>query len=334
VARTFRDPELQAAFARDGYVVVPMLSTDEARDLDAAYDRLGPAPGDPGVATIPSFCTWDEGYKEEADRLIREAFAPGLERHVDRQRLMPGNFVVKWPGDKSGFGLHQDLTLVDEHQHRSCEVWCALQDTSRENGALWVVPRSHRWREHLRGIHAFPMVCSGLEERVVRRHARPVELRAGEAIVFDHALVHFSFPNRSDRRRVAATIDLIPDGAQHVHWFGDGAGNVACYEIDESFWVENTPFTLHREPQKWPVVDRTQAEFEPMTDADLDELVASGLAIDVDNEVPERINAAEPWCHRCGTSEAVDGGVHPLSGNVTLLCATCAAAEASRLAGV
>lgn len=328
---TFKDPELQAEFEREGYVVVRMLSDEAARQLDEDYDRLGPAPGDPGVATIPSFCSWDEDYKNEADAMIREALGPQLEAHFDDQRLLPGNFVVKWPGEKSGFGLHQDLTLVDESRYRSCEVWCALDDVTRDNGALWVVPRSHRWRDHLRGIHAFPLVCNGLEERVVRRHARPVEVKAGEAIVFDHALVHFSFPNPSYRRRVAATIDLIPAQARHVHYVGDGQGELACYEVDEAFWVENNPFTLHRPPTRWPLVERRHAEFEPMTDAELDELVAAGLAIDVDNgELPERINAEGAWCHRCGSAEGVEGGVHPLAGNVTLLCGDCLATELQR----
>ena len=38
----------------------------------------------------------------------------------------------------SGFGLHQDLSLVDETQYRSAEIWVALDDTDQTNGTATI----------------------------------------------------------------------------------------------------------------------------------------------------------------------------------------------------
>lgn len=329
---TFKDPELQRRFEQDGYVVVPFLTPEEAAELDAAYDDLGPAPGDPQRACIATFFTWDTEYKLAADRLIATALGPRIDELFDDHQVMPGNFVVKWPGDQSGFGLHQDLSILDETQFRSCEVWCALTDTDAANGQLWLTPGSHRWRHHIRGIHAFPSLVQGQEDRVINRHSVAEPLKAGEAIIFDHATYHFSLPNRTDRRRVAATIDLIPREAQHLHYFGDGQGRVDTYEIDASFWVEQNPFVLVQAPPSATPVASTTEEFVPLSSDDLDRLVAEGRAIEHEDAHLGSINAAEPWCHRCGTTDGTEGYVDRLSGNITLLCPSCAAVEMSRIA--
>ena len=155
IRATFRDPELQAGLERDGYAVVPMLDAAEVASLRAAYDDLGPTPGDPHLACYSSFHSFDAHYKERVDTVVRSALDSHLARVFDRQRALPSNFIVKWPGGMSGFGLHQDSSLVDETRFRSVEVWVALEDTNETNGQLWMVPGSHRWVHTIRGIHAF-----------------------------------------------------------------------------------------------------------------------------------------------------------------------------------
>ena len=325
---TFIDSELEAALDRDGYVVIPFLDQDEVQALADAYEVIGKAPGDPERACISTFHTYDADYKQKITDVIHGVFGPHLEAAFDDQRVLPANYLTKWPGGMSGFGLHQDLSLVDESDQRSVEVWCALTDTDHENGELWVVPGSHAWTPTIRGIHAFSSSYAGLEQRIIQHHAIPVPIKAGEAIVFNHATLHFSYPNRSDEKRLVAIVDLIPNTATHVHYFGDGQGNVDIYEIAEAFWVENSPFTLHEPPpgaQKIGVVE----DFTPVsvTDEDLDRLVAEGKA--VYHEDPSRkgaLNAGRAWCHRCGTTE-MDGSPNRWSGNVTMLCDACKAAE-------
>ncbi len=329
---TFHDPTAQARLERDGFAVIPFLDPDEVEQLRSGYERLGRAPGDPAKACISTFHTWDAGYKSATHATIREVFAPHLEATFDRQRALPSNFLVKWPGGMSGFGLHQDLSLTDERYHRSVEVWVALEDTTPQNGQLWFVPGSQDWIPTLRGIQMFPFPFWPVAQRIVQHHAVPVPVRAGEAIVFNHAVLHFSQPNRTDTPRLVAISDLIPEEAQHLHFFGDGAGHIDVYEIDESFWVDNNPFTLWKPPpaaRKLGAVD--WFEYTLLEDDGLDRLIAEGRAEVVDG-ARGAINPGKAWCHRCGTTEGVHEEADRWIGNVTVLCDRCEVVESDRLA--
>jgi len=165
--------------------------------------------------------------------------------------------------------------------------------------------------------------------RIIDELARPVPVPAGHAVVFNHATLHFSLPNRSDRRRLVAITDLIPEEAQHLHFFGDGEGAIDVYDIDDTFWTDNNPFTLWKPPPAAQRIGVSTAPHRALTDADLDALLESGQAT-VTGETPRGApNAAKAWCHRCGST---DLDVYPPDrwvGNVTLLCEPCRAAEAS-----
>jgi hypothetical protein len=323
---TFRDPTAQASLEQEGYAVVPMLDAREVDGLRRAFEALGPAPGDSQRACHSSFHSFDREYKRRVNQTVRAALDPQLEATFDRQRPLPCNFIMKWPGGMGGFGLHQDLSLVDERFHRSVEVWVALDDTTDENGQLWMVPGSHLWLPTLRGIHAFDFPFHDVGARIVERHARAVPVPRGHAVVFNHAIVHFSFPNRSDTPRLAAITDLIPAEAQHLHFFGDGNGNVEAFEIDDSFWTDHNPFTLWKPPPASASLGRVDFEFRKLTDADLDRLVAEGRAIDTTNR-SRAINAAKTWCHRCEATGFEGYKPDRLVGNVTMLCPDCHDAE-------
>jgi hypothetical protein len=106
------------------------------------------------------------------------------------------------------------------------------------------------------------------------------------------------------------------------------------FAIDEEFWVHQNPFTLLQAPAHLEQVDEVDpASFQMLTDDDLDRFVEEGLAIDHEPIGVERINPDVRWCHRCGTSDDVEGYVDPFNGNVTLLCRRCEVAQA-RMAGV
>ena len=325
---TFQDAELQATLERDGYAVVQMLDDDEVAALRDAYFGLGDAPGDPHMACHSSFHSYDRTYKNNVNTIVRNALDPHLERVFDRQRALPCNFIMKWPGGMGGFGLHQDLTLVDEREFRSVEVWIAMEDTHADNGQLWMVPGSHQWIPTLRGIHAFHFPFREVVPRIIERHARPVPVKAGEAVVFNHAIVHWSYPNKTDTPRLAVITDLIPEEAMHLHFFGDDDGNIEAFEIGDEFWTDNSPFTLHQPPpasQSRGIVD--YFEFVELTDEDLDRLVAEGRAIDGEASGRGAINAAKPWCHRCGATDFESYKPNRFVGNVTMLCPSCQEAE-------
>jgi hypothetical protein len=330
---TFLDTGLERDLERDGFVAFPMLDDAQVAALRSAFDGLGPAAGDPRLACHSSFHTNDRAYKVAVDATVRAALGPHVQRHFDQQRMLPCNFISKWPSAMSGFGLHQDLTLVDESHHRSVEVWVALDDTNDLNGQLWMVPGSHRWLPYnIRGINGFDFPFNDVTRRIIERHSVPVPVRAGTAVVFNHATLHFSLPNRSEARRLVAITDLIPAEAEHLHFFGDGEGRIGVYHIDDSFWTDNNPFTLWKPPPESQRIGWIDATQRSLTDAELDDLVRDGLAIESDVRPHGAPNAAKTWCHRCGSVDIGADAPDRWVGNVTLLCESCREEELAHAA--
>jgi hypothetical protein len=64
-----------------------------------------------------------------------------------------------------------------------------------------------------------------------------LNMKAGEALIYDHRLFHASYPNKTDDLRVATVFGIIPQDAQMYYYFGDGDA-VNVYESSVDFFME------------------------------------------------------------------------------------------------
>lgn len=130
--------------------------------------------------------------------------------HIEAlQQLMGPNvclthqqFVTKLPdvaAQRSDIPLHQDNGYGRLEPMTDVTIWLPLVDTDESNGALLVVPGSHKGGllEHQRAsINPVLHEASAVG-------ARSIPLAAGEAVAFSGLLVHGSGPNRSGEARPA-----------------------------------------------------------------------------------------------------------------------------------
>jgi hypothetical protein len=235
--RVLRDDDRQRRFDRDGYVVVPLL--DEAA-VAAAVDlrrRFGTAPGDPGTGLFNDTWSTDVGYKRRVMAELGALVTGPLDQVLVDHRLLGLVQIVKWPGDTGQVVAHRDPTFVDEDRHRSLGVWCALQDMTSDQGPLRVLPGSHRLpsgvRVHQSTDNLYPEVDEHLEEL-----STGVPLCAGEAILYDHRLIHLSEANRTDRERTVIAGILVPDEARTVYAVQTDDGP-RLVEVGADFFVEH-----------------------------------------------------------------------------------------------
>lgn len=151
------------------------------------------------------------------DLIYHPPFVAAAERLLGGPvRLWHDQLFVKPPGEGGIVAWHQDYsywTRTRPMAHLTC--WIALDDATVENGCLQYVPGSHRWPLLPRGKLADDMdaVLSVLTPEQ-RAEFKPVaaELKAGEASFHHPMLVHGSYPNRSDRPRRGAVINVMLDG--------------------------------------------------------------------------------------------------------------------------
>jgi len=114
---------------------------------------------------------------------------------------------------------HQDWNIVDESRHRSFNVWVPLVNTDAGNGAIQVIPGSHRWLPTVRGPN-IPCVFRELHEHL-RASMTLLPMVPGEVLIYDHRLLHCSGANLSPASRPGAVMGLVQAEAELKHYFAE-----------------------------------------------------------------------------------------------------------------
>lgn len=223
-------------FGHTGFSVGPALPASIVDDLRAIADDI-PVPTDAAFFASANDCA------PEVTAHVHDAITTCL-RDVQRERF-PGtscilaSVIAKGPGAASQVAFHQDLTYTDERHHRTCIVWIPLLDVDEQNGALWVVPGSHRWTWGPRA--ASDTLPTAAHQDAFLRRARCVPMGAGEVLAYDAALVHGSHNNGSTGMRTAIAMALVPEGAPLVHCVGRGRDNeIGAYAIESGYYLEQS----------------------------------------------------------------------------------------------
>jgi len=250
VRRTLLDDELERRFTEEGYVSRPLLDATEVAALRSMFFERWPEGS--------GFHTDVERAGPDGRREVHELLAPTWERHLPRvlddHRVFMASFLVKWPGPDSDLYVHQDTTYVDEDRYRSVAFWVALDDIGPEqdNGPLEVAPGSHRWADEYRGTNVVPW--HRRHEERARAAMVPVRVSAGDLVVMDNRLIHWSPPNRSDRPRVVVAAAAVPAEAELLHAVGLGDGMVGLLRVDDDFYTRASPRQLMENPPPGPYV--------------------------------------------------------------------------------
>lgn len=117
--------------------------------------------------------------------------------------------VVAWHQDYSYW------TRTEPMSHLTC--WIALDDSDRDNGCLYYVPGSHRWKllpvTGLAGNMDEIMTVLSPEQKQAFQPV-PIELKRGQCSFHHPLMVHGSYENRSQRPRRATVINAFRDGVQ------------------------------------------------------------------------------------------------------------------------
>jgi hypothetical protein len=201
-----------------GYVVVHDAVPPESRDAAAAaiYEFLGADPRDPETwyNTTNGHSIWVPLLRHAAFQANREsprvhrAFAQlwgrdDLWATIDQGGLNPPERANwKFPGPH----LHWDTSIAQPIPF-GVQGILYLTDTAADQGAFTCVPGFHRtignWLKSLpEGANPRQQDMAGL--------AKPIAGRAGDLIVWHHALPHGSSPNRNTIPRVVQYLTMFP----------------------------------------------------------------------------------------------------------------------------
>jgi ectoine hydroxylase-related dioxygenase (phytanoyl-CoA dioxygenase family) len=111
--------------------------------------------------------------------------------------------TFKMKGNNKPFGWHQDNGYGELEPYNALTTLTALDDTNRDNGCLWLIPGSHKQGQIL--VKQDEAEKAKQSEIIVHADdslAIPMEMNAGDALIFNCWMLHKSDGNNSvDRDR-------------------------------------------------------------------------------------------------------------------------------------
>jgi hypothetical protein len=178
--------------------------SNESKDPNSVlFHALGAWRTGPGFHDV----LWSPAFLVPASQLL----GGSVRFWHDQLFCKPANHggVVAWHQDYSYW------TRTEPMSHLTC--WIALDDSDRDNGCLYYVPGSHRWKllpvTGLAGNMDEIMTVLSPEQKQAFRPV-PIELKRGQCTFHHPLMVHGSYENRSQRQRRATLINAFRDGVR------------------------------------------------------------------------------------------------------------------------
>ncbi|HEY3236303.1 MAG TPA: phytanoyl-CoA dioxygenase family protein [Polyangiaceae bacterium] len=243
-----------------GYVVVRgLLQLEEVEHINQAMLRMHARGGQPGFYQVHGAeRDFDDGYHyvfRKDDPLLAyprvqqpHRFMPEIRRYALDERIfdwfeqvleesvlfLSSMFFFKPPGAR-GQAFHQDNWYLQVRPGSCAAAWIACDACTQENGALTIVPGTHR-------LSIADPERSDAKVSYSREFVQPpegatpilAELQPGDALLFDGNLIHGSEPNRSNEFRRCLVCHYMPVSALEANRYGHAPLDRFGKEVERS----------------------------------------------------------------------------------------------------
>lgn len=253
----FIDKDLEKEFQQYGYVRLPFLNQTQVEELKNTFFDLvktsgginmpGEFLGNPDYEVTYDFTFIDKNieYKKETFKAINAVFEPIYSQILENYKPIIANFIRK-KEQKGEVPLHQNWAFADEKKCSTVSIWVPLVDSNVNNGTLQVVPKSHKRFGEFRGPMV-PWELEGIKNEIIKNHLVPLETKAGDCVILDDSIVHYSAPNQTDGLRLTIQLILIPDEFPSIHYHLNPAkakDKIEVLEVDHEFYMKFNPWKL------------------------------------------------------------------------------------------
>lgn len=251
--KVFKDQALNEQFWKQGYLKVPFLNKVQLHSLRSLHQDLRPDhrynTQDARVSYHFSFLDPNRAYKEAVFKGVQGIVAASMETHLNAYEPLIVNFVQKEPG-KGEVPVHQNWNFVDEQSFCSISIWCPLVDVHAHCGALEMIPGTHRMFRNVLRSPSIPWFFRRYDQVLIDEYLEVVPVMAGEALIFDDSIIHYSKPNQGDYDRTVVQVIAVPKAAQPKHYYQKKRllGS-AFYELDvDSDFFLDFHFDITKKP--------------------------------------------------------------------------------------
>ena len=209
-------------YNRDGYVIPGGFCLNDAvlKELRVAVDKV--LENNPGILPDRMINPHLNGGRPygvnghpSVDMIVRNA------QILEIVEAVLGPNIILWlthlfckiPGSAREVPWHQDGQYWPIRPWATCTVWIAIDKVEEANGAMKVIPGSHKnrgWQHHEDAGDYLTLNQVISEDQLTDKDIQYIELEPGQCSLHDVGIVHGSAANTSNRRRAGLAIRYMP----------------------------------------------------------------------------------------------------------------------------
>ena len=127
-----------------------------------------------------------------------------------------------------------------------------------------------------------------MKDEIIEDFMVPMNIKAGQAVILDDSIIHYSAPNKTNGLRLAIQLIMIPPDSQSIHYYMDNDSDKPCikvYQVDRDFFMAFHPWL---KPKNQKLLKTIPFKKEPIDRKKFEKLLR-GKAIDQKKGILEKI---------------------------------------------
>ena len=282
-----KNQHLKKELHEQGFSLQNLIPKEALEKLLELYHRFHTIENEKGGVFFSIFSE-NTDYRKAIHDEINKILQPIIELLFQDYKILLNSFVVKTSGPESEFYVHQDTTSLDEWNYSALTVWIPLQDVNQDNGCLGVVPYSKHFFSPYRSI-SFPSPFDSIRD-TLKNYLKPIEMKAGEAFLFDNRTLHHSYSNLSGKPRISVICGLFPKEARVQSYTKSSfeyGGQFEIMEHEDSYLLTGKTFLKNNDkrPETGKTIEWRDDPYGAM-DRDTFEELCKKFGVEKNTEVP------------------------------------------------
>ena len=245
--KIFKENSIEKEFLENGYVVIPFGNVQELELLEEQLRKFKPSDNFKGNQDTllgkqsfhVTFFDNNNEYKKKMLAFAKNTFQPLSDTILEGYKCVQGNVFLKPP--QSGIVFpHQNLTIVDETKYTTLSFWLPLQNTTKENGTLCLIPKTQNSFVKYRNTHVYYPYTDFLASEEGQQYFTPIHLQKGELLILDDRIIHYTPINHSKKDRWVLHALWAPQEAQ-IRYYDPVNDKINVYNVSDDFWQYHAP---------------------------------------------------------------------------------------------
>lgn len=243
-----KDSEKEIKLSEFGYISIPAFLNQEDLDALTVLFKKYQAVNNISEGFFHSVQHLESGSAKEFSLLAADIIRPRVDEYFEDAYVPIVTFLDKLPNKASHLGAHRDGSVLDETKYRYRNLWMPLVDINQDNGALFVLPKSHRYFTNTTPVGAHWPYEKYWD--IINKHVITVYPQKGDLVIYDQDMIHGSWQNRSSQSRPVVMTGLLHKDYELLYYKVESEQEetiIIAYKVEPDFYLNSTNFESVRE---------------------------------------------------------------------------------------